>query len=257
MRPLRVVAALFLFSLGIAAPAFAQEEHPEAAKPAPHQEEMKPAPHPETAAPAPHQEARPVPRPQEAPPSAHPEEAKPAPHPQNARPANQQNEMKPAPHPEQARPVPQQQEVRPVPQTSRPVGPAHEMQGSRPQPTAEQRHVQQTAWQPHRAQHWQSEHRTWQERGGYHGYRIPDERYHQYFGPSHAFAIYTVPVVVYGGYPRFQYSGFWFNVVDPWPEYWAADWYDTDDVYILYSDGGYYLVDQRYPGVMLAVDVAV
>jgi hypothetical protein len=48
----------------------------------------------------------------------------------------------------------------------------------------------------------------------------------------------------------------WFNVVDPWPEYWAADWYDTDDVYILYTDGGYYLADQRYPGVLLAVNVA-
>jgi hypothetical protein len=42
------------------------------------------------------------------------------------------------------------------------------------------------------------------------------------------------------GYPRFQYGGFSFMLVDPWPEYWAEDWYDTDDLYIDYDDG-YYL----------------
>jgi hypothetical protein len=36
------------------------------------------------------------------------------------------------------------------------------------------------------------------------------------------------------GYPRFLYGGFWFSLVDPWPEYWAEDWYETDDVYIAY-----------------------
>ena len=235
MKSLALATLLFLL-LGCTAAAFAQDQHEEDAKPAPHQEEMKPAPHPETAAPAPRQEAKPG-----------PQEERPAPHPEEA---------KPAPHPEQTRPAPKPEAARPVPQNSRPPEqPAHQMQGGRPQPTPEQRQVQQTAWQSHRAQHWQSEHRTWQQRGGYHGYRIPDDRYRQYFGPSHVFAIYTVPVVVYGGYPRFQYGGLWFSVVDPWPEYWAADWYDTDDVYIVYTDGGYYLINQRYPGVMLAVNV--
>ncbi len=267
MRPLGFVIATLLFTvLGITAPAFAQEEHPAEAKPAPHQEEMKPAQHPETVAPAPRQEAKPpAPHAEEARPAPHPEEAKPAPHPQEARPANRQDEMRPATPPEarpaqqqpEARPEPHPEQARPMPQTSSQPEPARPMQGGRPQTTPEQRHVQQAAWQPHRAQHWQTEHRSWQQRGGYHGYRIPDERYHQYFGPSHAFAIYTVPVVVYGGYPRFQYEGFWFNVVDPWPEYWADDWYDTDDVYVLYTDGGYYLVNQRYPGVMLAVNVTL
>jgi hypothetical protein len=59
MNPLRiVVATLLFFLLGATAPAFAQEQHEEKAKPAPHQGEMKPAPHPETAAPAPHQDAK-------------------------------------------------------------------------------------------------------------------------------------------------------------------------------------------------------
>jgi hypothetical protein len=51
-----------------------------------------------------------------------------------------------------------------------------------------------------------------------------------------------------GGFPRFQYGGYWFSVVDPYPEFWGADWYQTDDVYVVYVDNGYYLYDSRYPG---------
>ena len=46
-------------------------------------------------------------------------------------------------------------------------------------------------WQQHRATNWQSQHRTWQQRGGYDGYRIPDDRFRGYFGSGHAFRIYS------------------------------------------------------------------
>jgi Tfp pilus assembly protein PilE len=49
-----------------------------------------------------------------------------------------------------------------------------------PQRTYQQQRVKQSAWQEHRSQHWQSDHRNWQQRGGYRGYRIPDERYRGY-----------------------------------------------------------------------------
>jgi len=110
-------------------------------------------------------------------------------------------------------------------------------------------------WQQHRARNWQSEHRDWQQRGGYDGYRIPDMRYRSYFGPSHRFRIYRYPMELYGGYPRFRYGGFWFGLMDPWPEYWSADWYDNDDVYIVYTDGGYYLYNRRYPRDRIAITV--
>jgi len=126
----------------------------------------------------------------------------------------------------------------------------------RPQRTQEQQRVQQSAWQQHRSQHWDSDHRSWQQRGGYHGYRIPDDRYRGYFGPDHGFRIYGLPFLVVGGYPRFQYNGFWFSLVDPWPEYWANDWYDTDDVYVMYVDNGYYLFNRRYPNVGIAISIA-
>ena len=126
-----------------------------------------------------------------------------------------------------------------------------------PQRTQQQQHVEQAAWQQHRAQSWQSDHRNWQQRGGYNGFRIPDGRYRGYFGPDHGFRIYGLPFLVVGGYPRFQYQGYWFSAVDPWPEYWANDWYDTDDVYVTYVDNGYYLFDRRYPNVGIAVSISM
>jgi hypothetical protein len=116
-------------------------------------------------------------------------------------------------------------------------------------------HAQQAAWTQHRTGSWQSAHRTWQQRGGYNGYRIPQDRFGGYFGPDHGFRIYGLPFQTVGGYPRFQYQGYWLSLVDPWPSNWANNWYDTDNVYVSY-DNGYYLYDTRYPGVGLAISVS-
>jgi hypothetical protein len=117
--------------------------------------------------------------------------------------------------------------------------------------------VQQAAWQQHRAGNWQSDHRTWQQRGGYNGYRIPDDRFRGYFGPDHGFRIQGLPFMVVGGYPRFQYDGYWLSVVDPWPANWDDDWYDNDQVYVAYADNGYYLYNRSYPGVGIAVSISM
>ena len=60
------------------------------------------------------------------------------------------------------------------------------------------------------------------------------------------------PVMV-GGYSRFQYGGFWFGFVQPWP----TGWYYTDDVYIDYVDGEYYMFDPYYPGQRFAISVVL
>jgi hypothetical protein len=118
--------------------------------------------------------------------------------------------------------------------------------------------VQQSAWEQHRSQQrWESEHRTWQQRGGHNGYRIPDDRFHGYFGPEHGFRIYGQPFMVVRGYPRFQYGGYWITAVDPWPEYWGNDWYDNDDVYVVYADNGYYLYNRRYPSAGIAISISM
>ena len=107
---------------------------------------------------------------------------------------------------------------------------------------------QRKVWQQHRAQSWESEHRTWQQRGGYNGYRIPDDRFRLYYGRDHWFRVYSLPMTVVGGYPRFRYGDYWLSFVDPYPEYWGDNWYETDDVYVDYYNDGYYLYNRRYPG---------
>ena len=81
--------------------------------------------------------------------------------------------------------------------------------------------------------------------------RIPEERFHSNFGREHNFRMQE-PVLV-GGYSRFQYGGYWFGFVEPWP----ADWYYTDDFYIDYVDGGYYMYDPYYPGSRFAISVVL
>jgi hypothetical protein len=59
--------------------------------------------------------------------------------------------------------------------------------------------------------------------------------------------------VIVQGRPQFQYGGYNFELVDAWP----ADWAYTDDCYIDYIDGDYYLIDLLHPGIRLAVFVVM
>ncbi len=104
-----------------------------------------------------------------------------------------------------------------------------------------------------RATSWTTQHRTWQQRGGYTGYRVPDSRYQLYFGSGHFFRIGSLPLLFVGGYPRFQYDGYWVTLMDPWPEDWPPLWYETDNLYIDWGGDGYYLYDTNYPGIGIAV----
>lgn len=161
------------------------------------------------------------------------------------------------------------------PPRSRPGGPERQTQGNleprRPSPMPRQEQPRRltapkaqrratehrTIWQQHRAGNWQAEHRTWQDRGGYKGYRIPEARYRGHFGPQFGFRMFSFPLMVVGGFPRFQYEGYWFRVLDPWPEYWSVGWYDEDDMYIEYFDGGYYLYNRRHPMDRIAISVQI
>ena len=109
------------------------------------------------------------------------------------------------------------------------------------------------SWKGGRAHNWKSEHRTWSQRGGYGGYRISQVSFGIYFGRDHGFRIGSRPVI-YEGYPRFYHGGSSFIIVDPWPEYWHDDWYESDDVYIGY-DNGYYLYNREYPEDAVAIMV--
>ncbi len=81
--------------------------------------------------------------------------------------------------------------------------------------------------------------------------RIPDDHFRSSFGRDHEFRMGN-PVMV-SGYSRFQYGGYWFGYVQPWP----AGWYYSDQFYIDYVDGGYYMYDPYYPGARFAITVVL
>jgi hypothetical protein len=81
--------------------------------------------------------------------------------------------------------------------------------------------------------------------------RIPDDRFRAQFGRSHTFRAQR-PVVV-EGQPRFEYGGYTFVLVDPWPQDWAY----TDDCYIDDVDGDYFLYDLLHPDMRIALFVAM
>ena len=180
------------------------------------------------------------------------QQAKPAQKTRAQKPSGQTRRQQPARAQQPAR---QRQTAKAAPQRQAPK--SQNQRAAVPQRTRQTQQFRQTAWQQHRAANWQADHRTWQQRGGYHGYRIPDARFQGYFGPSHGFRIQGLPFLVVGGYPRFQYQGYWLSVVDPYPENWGANWYDSDEVYVVYTDNGYYLYNRSYPGIGLAISISL
>ena len=81
--------------------------------------------------------------------------------------------------------------------------------------------------------------------------RIPDAQFHSHFGREHTFHV-GHPVIV-GGQSRFQYGGYWFGFGEAWPVGWGY----SDDVYVDFIDGQYYLIDPVHPGLRLALIVVI
>ena len=174
------------------------------------------------------------------------EEKKPEQKQQQAKPSQQ---AKPAQQEQRA----QQQEAKPAPQSK----PAQQQQHAQQQEAKPAPHVQ-----PQQAQHSQQQAKPAQQQGkpaqqqagnraqpaGGHG-RIPDDRFRASFGRAHTFRVNRANFE--GSSRRFQYGGFWFNAIDPWPVAWLY----TDDVYVDYMNGGYFLCDPVHPGVYLSISI--
>jgi hypothetical protein len=238
MKPVRFISlGVLLLLVGAFAPTYAQQEQQKKEAKTPKQE----------------QQAKPQKQQQDKPAKQQPQQAS----------GQQQRQQKKLEHAQgqQQRQQKQQEQARGQQQQQRQQEAKGRQEQQRQQQQGQRVRVQQSeqrgVWQQHRARSWEAEHRTWQQRGGYNGYRIPDDRYRGYFGQDHWFRIYSYPVEVYGGYPRFQYGGFWFGLIDPWPEYWSDDWYQNDDVYIVYLEDGYYLYNRRHPRDRIAITVYV
>jgi len=88
-----------------------------------------------------------------------------------------------------------------------------------------------------------------QREGGNGGGRIPEDRYKANFGQEHRFRVSESD----SRDRRFQYGGYSFGFVDPWP----TNWLYTQDVYVIEIDGVYYLCNAMYPGVNITLSVTL
>ena len=118
--------------------------------------------------------------------------------------------------------------------------------------------VPERGWSAHRANNFAREHRSWRQRGGYHGYRVPDSYFRSHFGRNHWFRGSDLRFVFSAGDPYFDYGDYRFTLLEAYPEYWGDDWYDADDCYVDYVDDGYYLFNSRFPdrpGVAISINL--
>jgi hypothetical protein len=220
------IASLFLLP-GAIVPIYAQGEREPQKQPEQKQQQAKPAQQPQRA----QQQAKPAQQPQRA-----QQQAKPAQQPQRA-----QQQAKPAQQPQRA-----QQQAKPAQQPQR----AQQQAKPAQQPQRAQQQAK-PAQQPQRAQKQagtaqHSADRVQTAEG--HG-RIPDAQFRASFGRGHTFHVSRSDFA--GGSRRFQYGGFWFAMVNPWP----VGWLYTDSVYVDYMNGGYFLCDPFHPGVYLSITV--
>jgi len=84
-----------------------------------------------------------------------------------------------------------------------------------------------------------------QRAAGNGGGRIPDDKFRASFGQQHSFRVSQSD---YRNH-RFQYGGYSFGFVDPWP----SNWLYTQNVYVIEINGVYYLCNASFPGVNLAL----
>jgi hypothetical protein len=240
---LAISAGALCFLLGTIVPAYAQREQQE-------REQGRPQPGQQ------HQQEKPAPQQQR-----QQEKSAPQQHQQPGRPQQEQQR-------EQAKPAPQQRQqpanrAAQRPQQSyggvyhggvQPSGPTYG--GVHSSGVPQHQGQVRSGFGQSRARSWDNDHHSWGQRGGYNGYRVPDDRFRLYFGSNHLFRISRLPMVFVGGYPRFQYDGYSVTFMDPWPETWPPTWYETDDVYIDYTDDGYYMYDRMHPGIGIAVSIS-
>jgi len=230
--------ALF-FLLGTTVPAFAQDNHEQDAKPSKQDDQAKPAKQEEQAKPPKQEEEAKPAKPED---QAKSEERQP-----EAEPAKQEQEKPAKQQEQQAKSEKQESQAKPVKhEEAKPAKQEEQAEREEVGNAERQQHAQRSAAEEQKQRSEPALRLSARSES-----RIPDNRFRSKFGREHTFRIGSPQMV--DGYSRFQYGGYWFGFVDPWP----SDWYYTDDVYVDYIDGGYYLCNPSYPGTRIAVSVVL
>ncbi len=155
-------------------------------------------------------------------------------------------------HPQEAKPA--QEHAKPAPQQhaqeSKPAAASHHQEAK---PAAQQHTQAAQTTQTHTTTtvtHATESHSAAQNHGGGdsgpHG-RISEAHYSASFGSGHSFHVNRADYDRH----RFAYGGYNFGFVQPW----SVGWGYQDDVYVVYSDGGYYMYDRIHPGLRLSINI--
>jgi hypothetical protein len=218
--------AILFFIFGATSSAFAGQEKPAG------QEEQKKEPEP-----AQHEEKAP------------PKEAAKRPQPtaktQPTQHASKPQETKPATEPAQH--ANKTEEKKPAAQPAQPAHAASHTSTTTRTNTKSQGNTNTHSQQSQSAQSSKQNHNF----GGHGGGHIEEARFQSNFGSSHHF--HMSQPQIYQGYSRFNYGGYYFGFYDPWPVGWGY----TDDVYVDYIGGQYYLIDPEHSGLRLMVNVVI
>jgi len=116
---------------------------------------------------------------------------------------------------------------------------------------------QRVVWQQHRASSWQTEHRTWLQRGGYIRYRIPEDHFTATLAGTTGSASTTSLWRIFGGHPRFQYEGYCSVLSTRGRNTGRPTGTKTMMCISTMSGGGYYMYNRRHPRDRIAITVYV
>jgi hypothetical protein len=225
MKRIRFISTgVLLLLLGIIVPTYAlQEQHEQEAKPEKQEQQAKPEKQQQ-------QKAAQQPKGQEQQ-QKQTQQAKPEKQQQQKAPQQAKGQEQQQKQPQQAKPEKQQQQKL--------------LQQAKPEKQQQQRGPQQAKLAPQQETQ-QSQIKGGNNGGGAHG-RIADDRYRASFGGAHRFHVSEGDFHNH----RFQYGGYSFGFIDPWPQGWLY----TDDVYVEYIDGGYCMFDAFHPGIRIAINI--
>jgi len=157
-----------------------------------------------------------------------------------AKPQQEQPEGRVA-HPE--KPEGKSDEMKPPKEEKRDAGKMQEQQESKPEhPEKQQKEQKKEAME-----------RNDHARPAGKSAHIPDDKFKAHFGREHSFTVTRVvhETTIVPGRTSFPYGGYNFVFVDPWP----AGWLVSDECYVDYIDGEYFLFDVLHPGVRVALFV--
>jgi hypothetical protein len=159
-------------------------------------------------------------------------------HEQEKQPEQKQQQAKPAQRQQQAKPDKVQQAQHQQPAKPKQQQAQHAASQQRTKPAQRQQQTKPAQQQAGRGSQPAADHG-----------RIPEDRFRASFGRTHTFRVTSSDFA--NGSGRFQYGGFWFNAVAPWP----VGWLYTDSVYVDYLNGGYFLCNPIHPGVYISINI--